>query len=143
MTVVVFDADARARLAALADALIPAGNGMPSASEAGVAGEWLDAVLTAEPGFAGPLAAVLEHADTADSVGALKKIETTDPGGWGTLTTVVAGAYFLNPEIAEKVGYPGRRAIPVDDGSEPDWLQDGLLDSVKSRGTIFRPTPGA
>jgi len=141
MTVVLFDADARGRLAALADALIPAGNGMPSASEAGVAGEWLDAVLTAEPGFAGPLAAVLERADVADPAGELRRIETTDPGGWGTLTTVVAGAYFLNPEIAERVGYPGRRAIPIDADAEPDWAQEGLLASVQSRGPVYRPTP--
>ena len=141
MTVVVFDAEARARLAALADALIPAGNGMPSASEAGVAGAWLDAVLEAEPGFTGPLAAVLEHADAADPAGELKRIETTDPGGWGTLTTVVAGAYFLNPDIARRVGYPGRRAIPIDADAEPDWAQDGLLDSVKARGPVYRPTP--
>ncbi len=141
MTVVVFDAEARARLAALADALIPAGNGMPSASEAGVAGEWLDAVLTAEPGFGGPLAAVLERADVADPAGELKRIESTDPGGWGALTTVVAGAYFLNPEIAERVGYPGRRAIPIDADAEPDWQQDGLLASVQSRGPVYRPTP--
>jgi len=86
---------------------------------------------------------VLEAADVADPAGELKRIETTDPAGWGTLTTVVAGAYFLNPEIAAKVGYPGRRAIPVDADAEPDWLQDGLLDSVKSRGPIYRPTPGA
>ena len=86
---------------------------------------------------------MLAEADVSDPAGALKRIETTDPNGWGTLTTVVAGAYFLNPAIAEKVGYPGRPAIPVDDGSEPDWLQDGLLDSVKSRGPIYRPTPGA
>jgi hypothetical protein len=141
MTVVLFDSEARARLAALADALIPAGNGMPSASEAGVAGEWLDAILTADPGFAGPLAAVLEHADVADPEGALRKIETTDPGGWGALTTVVAGAYFLNPEIAQRVGYPGRRAIPIDADAEPDWAQDGLLASVKARGPVYRPTP--
>lgn len=138
-----FDDEARARLAALADALIPAGEGMPSASEASVAGEWLDAIVAAEPSFGPALAAVLEAADVADPAGELRRIETTDPAGWGTLTTVVAGAYFLNPEIAEMVGYPGRRAIPVDAESEPDWLQDGLLDSVKSRGPIFRPTPGA
>jgi hypothetical protein len=138
-----FDAEARGRLAALADALIPAGDGMPSASEAGVAGEWLDAIVAAEPGFGPALAAVLEAADVADPAGELRRIETTDPAGWGTLTTVVAGAYFLNPEIAAKVGYPGRRAIPVDADPEPDWLQDGLLDSVKSRGRIYRPTPGA
>ena len=143
MTAVLFDAEARSRLAALADALIPAGDGMPSASEAGVAGEWLDAIVAAEPGFGPALASVLAEADVSDPAGELRRIETNDPAGWGTLTTVVAGAYFLNPEIAEKVGYPGRRAIPVDDGSEPDWLQDGLLDSVKSRGPVYRPTPGA
>jgi hypothetical protein len=137
----VFDAEARARLAALADALIPAGDGMPSASEAGVAGEWLDAVLAAEPGFGPALGAVLADADVADAAGELRRIESTDPDGWGTLTTVVAGAYFLNPAIAERVGYPGRRAIPIDADSDPDWLQDGLLDSVKSRGPIYRPTP--
>ncbi|HTE62313.1 MAG TPA: hypothetical protein VK631_18305 [Solirubrobacteraceae bacterium] len=136
-----FDADARARFAALADALIPAGEGMPSASEAGVAGEWLDAVLAAEPGFGPPLVALLAGADVADVAGELRRIETTDPGGWGTLTTVVAGAYFLNPSIAERVGYPGRRAIPVDVDASPDWLEDGLLDSVRSRGPIYRPTP--
>ena len=137
----VFDAEARARLAALADALIPAGDGMPSASEAGVAGEWLDAVLAAEPGFGPALSAVLADADVADAAGELRRIESTDPDGWGTLTTVVAGAYFLNPAIAERVGYPGRRAIPIDADSDPDWLQGGLLDSVKSRGPIYRPTP--
>ena len=138
-----FDTEARARLAALADALIPAGDGMPSASEAGVAGEWLDAVVAAEPGFGPALASVLDAADVSDPAGELRRIETTDPAGWGTLTTVVAGAYFLNPEIAAKVGYPGRRAIPVDADPNPDWLEDGLLDSVKARGPVYRPTPGA
>jgi hypothetical protein len=138
-----FDDEARARLAALADALIPAGDGMPSASEAGVAGEGLDAILAAEPGFGPALASVLEAADVADPTGELRRIETTDPAGWGTLTTVVAGAYFLDPAIAEAVGYPGRRAIPVDADPNPDWLEDGLLDSVKSRGPVYRPTPGA
>jgi hypothetical protein len=84
---------------------------------------------------------VLAGADVADAAGELRRIETTDPGGWGTLTTVVAGAYFLNPAIAAQVGYPGRRAIPVDVDASPDWLEDGLLDSVTSRGPIYRPTP--
>ena len=136
-----FDATERAKLAALADALIPAGDGMPSASEAGVAGEWLDAILAAEPGFGPPLASILEAADVSDPAGELRRIETTDEVGWGTLTTVVAGAYFLNPEIAAQVGYPGRRAIPVDREPGPDWLEDGLLDSVAARGPVYRPTP--
>jgi hypothetical protein len=134
------DQAARERLATLADALIPAGRGLPAAGRAGVAGEWLDAVLAAEPGFAAPLAHVLADVDVADPAGALRRIETTDPEGWGVLTTVVAGAYFLNPAIAAAVGYPGRRAIPIDNDA-PDWLEDGLLDSVKARGPVYRPTP--
>jgi hypothetical protein len=133
----------RARLAALADQLIPAADGMPSASEAGVAGEWLDAILVAEPAFGGALTAALASVDADDPAAALERIRTTDPGGWGTLTTVVAGAYFLNPEIAAKVGYPGRRRLPIDHSGTPDWEQDGLLDSVVSRGPIYRPTPPA
>lgn len=141
MSASLFDAEARARLAVLADALIPAGDGMPSASEAGVTGEWLDAIVAAEPGFGPALAAVLAEADVSDPEGELRRIQTTDHDGWGTLTTVVAGAYFLNPEIAAKVGYPGRRAIPIDADAVPDWEQDGLLESVKARGPIYRPTP--
>ena len=45
----------RELLGALADELIPAGSGMPSASGAGVAGEYLDAVLAARPDLAAPL----------------------------------------------------------------------------------------
>ena len=45
----------RAQLAAIADQLIPAGSGMPSASEADVHGRFLDEVLAARPDLAAPL----------------------------------------------------------------------------------------
>ena len=49
MATAVLDADARARLADLADVLIPAGINLPSASEADVHHEWIDRVLTVRP----------------------------------------------------------------------------------------------
>jgi hypothetical protein len=52
MSQITFDRDDRLKLAALADVLIPAGNEMPSASQAGVADSWLDAVLAARPDLA-------------------------------------------------------------------------------------------
>ena len=144
-----FDDEARSRLALLADQLIPAGDGMPSASEAGVAGEWLDAIVAAEPGFGPALASVLAEADVSDPAGALRRIETTDPNGWGTLTTVVAGAYFLNPAIAEQVGYPGRPAIPSTTGRSPTGSRTGCStrSSRAARSTARRrgpepPAPG-
>ena len=57
-----FDQNERALLVALADVLIPAADGMPSASQADAAGQWLDAVLTARPDLAGRLKDVLAKA---------------------------------------------------------------------------------
>jgi hypothetical protein len=122
----------RDRLAELADSLIPAEDGMPSASEAGAVGEWLDAVLAARPDFTEPLEAL------ADSTGPIATLPERDPAGWGALTASVVAAYFMNPEVCERVGYAGQRAIPFDPDA-PDYLD--LLESVAARPPVYRPTP--
>ena len=61
-----FNQKERALLAELADVLIPAAGGMPSASQADVAGKWLDAVLAARPDLAGRLSDVLATARDSD-----------------------------------------------------------------------------
>jgi hypothetical protein len=128
----------RARLGAIADELIPAGSGMPSASEAGVAGRYLDEVLAARPDLAAPLEAALAAVEGRDdAVAALRE----DAGAWGVITAVVPAAYFLNPAMREAIGYPGLESRPIDPDAAPDYLEDGLLDSVVSRGPVYRPTP--
>jgi len=128
----------RAQLGAIADELIPAGSGMPSASEAGVAGQYLDEVLAARPDLAAPLEAALASVEGADdAIAALR----ADAGAWGVITAVVPAAYFLNPDMRAAIGYPGLEARPIDPDAAPDYLQDGLLDSVVSRGPVYRPTP--
>ena len=116
----------RERLAELADALIPAEHGMPSASEAGAVGEWLDAVLAARPDFREPLAALAASN------------EPIDPAGSAVLTAAVVAAYYMNPDVCARVGYAGQRAIPFD----PDARDyEDLLESVKARPPVYRPTP--
>lgn len=128
----------RAQLGAIADELIPAGSGMPSASEAGVAGQYLDEVLAARPDLAEPLEAALASvAGRDDAVAALRE----DAGAWGVITAVVPAAYFLNPDMRAAIGYPGLEARPIDPDAAPDYLEDGLLDSVVARGPVYRPTP--
>ena len=131
----------RELLGALADQLIPAGSGMPSASEAGVAGEYLDAVLAARPDLAEPLERALESVEGLAPGAAIAQLRDTDAEGWGVLTAFVPGAYFLNPAIREAIGYPGIEARPIDPDAPPDYLEDGLLDSVIARGPVYRPTP--
>ena len=47
-------------------------------------------------------------------------------------------AYFLNPAMREAIGYPGLEARPIDPDAAPDYLADGLLDSVVARGPVYR-----
>ena len=129
----------RSLLAALADVLIPAGDKMPSASQASVAGEWLDHVLTARPDLAAGLKDVLEKSRGHDAADAVAALRTGDPAAFGVLSEVVPAAYFMNPHVREAIGYSGQGPRPID--PHPDYLDDGLLESVVSRGPIYRPTP--
>ena len=106
-------------LDALADQLIPGEDGMPSASEAGATGRWLDAVLAARPDLREPL----ERLDPEATIAALAE-------------SAIVAAYYFNPEVCERIGYQGQRALPL---GPPD--HEDLLDSVVARGPVYRPTP--
>jgi hypothetical protein len=135
-----FDQDDRARLAALADVLIPASGEMPSASLAEVAGRWLDAVLAARPDLADGLRDVLDKARDREPHEAVAAFRSNEPSAFEALAEVVAGAYFMNPDVQQAIGYSGQHPREID--PRPDYMEDGLLESVVRRGPIYRPTPG-
>ena len=128
----------RAILAALADVLIPAGGGMPAASEAAVAGEWLDAVLAARPDLVDPLRAILASAAGVPAGDAVERLR--EGGGFGVLAEIVPNAYYMNPAIRERIGYPLQQAVPIDPAADDDPEAQALIASVRGRGTIYRPT---
>ena len=134
-----FDPAQRAVLAGLADVLIPAGDGMPSASAATVAEEGLDQVLAAVPGLRASLADVLARAQGREPAEVVASLARTDPAAYGVLTEVVTAAYFMNPDVRKAVGYTGQGPSPLD--PRVDYMEDGLLESVIKRGRIYRPTP--
>lgn len=133
------DANERAVLAGLANVLIPAGEGFPSASAAGVAGEGLDQVLAVRPDLAAGLKKLLASATGRPAAEFVAELQTSDPASFGILAELVPGAYFLNPQVRARLGYHGQDAHPID--PRPDYLDDGLLQSVINRGPIYRPTP--
>jgi hypothetical protein len=159
--------DLRGRLAAVADALLPAAHGMPSASEVGVAGPQLDRVLAARPDLAAPLARALSAvappdvptdavADAAaplvaddprddlvdDPAAGLRALETADPEAHHALVLAIAGGYYLHEEVRRRIGYPGQRRRPPP-GGEPEYVRDGLLDAVVARGPVWRDPAAA
>ncbi len=135
-----FEANERARLAALADVLIPAGEGCLSASEAGVADAGLDQVLSFRPDLAAGLRQVLAAAANRPPAEAVDDLRQSDPACFGVLTEFVPAAYFLNAKVRAQLRYDGQGPWPID--PRPDYLGDGLLQSVIDRGPVYRPTPG-
>ncbi len=136
-----FDITERATLAGLADMLIPVGDGRMSASQARVSGEWLDQVLGVRPDLADGLKKILQLALGRAPEEAVAEFQKNDPAAFGTLAEVVAGAYFMNPRVRAALGYEGQTARPID--PSPDYLEEGLLQSVIDRGRIFRPSAKA
>lgn len=134
-----FDERARSTFAGLADTLIPAAGGMPSASQSGAAGEWLDAVLAARPDLSEPLLALVARVDGRDPATVIADLQANDPSAFGLLTEVVPNAYFMNPAVRELVGYPGQVGLDPDLAWPPDWLD--LLEPVIERGPIYRDPP--
>lgn len=134
-----FDQEERAMLSALADVMIPAAGGMPSASQADVAGQWLDAVLTARPDLEAGLKDVLNKSRDKTPNDVVTNLRVNDPGAFGVLAEIVPGAYFMNPHVQQAIGYTGQESRPMD--PRPDYMEDGLLESVIRRGTVYRPTP--
>jgi hypothetical protein len=123
-----FDDRARATFAGLADILIPAADGMPSASEAGAAGRWLDAVLVARPDLTEPLLAW--PGGWTAGPGGRRGAPRRRPGRVRPADRGRRTPLPMNPAVRELVGCRGRSADP--DQRPPDWLD--LLEPVIERG---------
>ena len=129
----------RSVLGALADVLIPVAEDFPSASGAGVAERGLDEVLCCRPELFDPLKRLVASANGRQPREFIDELKRNDPLTFGLFADFVGGAYFLNASVREKLGYGGQTVRPID--PRPDYLDDGLLQSVIDRGPIFRPTP--
>jgi len=129
----------RKRLGALADVLIPAAEGRLSASQADVSGSGLDQVLATCPEMAGGLREVLELAGQMDAEAAVAWLSENQRAAFFQLCEFAAGAYFLNPVVREAIGYAGQTARAID--PRPDYLDEGLLESVIQRAPVYRATP--
>ena len=127
----------RERLGALADVLVPAAAGMPSATEVSVPREGLDRVLAARPDLEPVLARVLAVAGEPRQV--LRRLQETDEEGFSALTLAVTGAYYTDPEVRRLIGYPGQQYRPDLVTLASDW-DEAALARVVARGAIYRST---
>jgi hypothetical protein len=132
--------EVRRRLALVADALIPAGRSMPAATDAGVPERGIDQVLAHRP----DLTAIVERvtADPLDGPEAaralVENLHRTDRAAFSELLEAVAAAYFLAPDVADRLGYRRRVELPI----ELDDDLDELVAPVIARGPAYRSADG-
>jgi hypothetical protein len=127
----------RERFAEVADVIIPPGEDMPSASQAGVPGEGIDRVLRHRPDLRDVIDMTLTWAP-ADIRPRLQTMEVSDPSRFAALLEAVSAAYFLDEDVSQRLGYRRREEVAI----VFDEDLDDLVTTVRSRGQAYRDAGG-
>ncbi len=121
----------------VADKLIPAAHGMPSA-RAVVDADRVGFVLRARPDLAEPLTSSLRPELGEDPDRRLEVLGRDEPDSLAALQLTIVGGYYTDRRVRELIGYPGQLAIDLPTGIVPPYLEEGLIDAVVSRGPVWR-----
>lgn len=132
----------RAAFAGIADVLIPAVEGMPSASSVDVHGKMLDHVLSLRPDLVENLLRGLDSVEGQNPQEAANTLNKTDAAALSAIGLAASAGYYMTPEVRALIGYPGQQSRPeTDPDATPEYVTNGMLQHVIARGPIFRPTP--
>ena len=127
----------RVILEAVADRLIPAAHGMPSAAEI-LTDDRLRFVLNARPDLLDPLRTALRP-QLGEDVGArLEVLGRDEPAILYVLQLVIVAGYYTDRGVRELIEYPGQMAIELRSWEYPAYLDEGLVDAVLARGPVWR-----
>jgi hypothetical protein len=137
--------DEMTALLRVADALIPASGPNPKASDAEQYVSFLQLALAARADvFDGVLAAATKLTGVPDGelLGALRQMWSEDKSSFDPLSAVVAGAYFMTPQVMELIGYPGQHRDPAPLDLAANEIGSGIMDPVLERGSIYVSAAG-
>ena len=129
----------------IADTLIPAAGPNPKASDAEQFLPYLELAFAARADvFDAVVKAVNDLADVGDDElrGALKQMWANDKFTFDPLSSIIAGAYFMTPQVKELIGYPGQHRYPAGLEDAANELETGILDPVLERGPIYISAAG-
>jgi hypothetical protein len=132
----------RAVLDAVGDLLVPELGDDPAFTRAPGIDAWLRRSLAARAEQFDLLTATLDGLGPADNGldGRLRSLHaagSAEDTRFALLSSVVAGAYLMVPEVRERIGYPGQHRDPAGIEEAADELGDGILDPVIDRGPIW------
>lgn len=129
-----------AALLRIADCLIPESGPNPRASAARDYLSYLQLALAARTDVFENLVAsarALGDVGTDDLWSALRQMWVDDRTAFDQLSAVLAGAYFMTPQVKELIGYPGQHRDAAGFEDFANELETGILDPVLERGHIY------
>ncbi|QIB33067.1 hypothetical protein [Ancylobacter pratisalsi] len=100
--------DERRVLARLADVLVPRSGDMPSASEVALCNAPIDRALASRPDLLPTVRALVARARDCHAHEFVREIEKDDPIALQALLQLIAGAYYMLPEVRAMLGYAGQ-----------------------------------
>jgi hypothetical protein len=127
----------RATLSAVADRLIPAAHGMPSAADT-LTDDRLRFVLNARPDLVESIHSALRPDLGDDPQTRLDVLGRDEPAALGALQLAIVAGYYTDKRVRELIGYPGQEAITIRTWELPPYLEEGLIDAVIARGPTWR-----
>lgn len=130
-------AEERALLATVADHLIPAAHGMPSASDV-LTDERLRFVLTSRPDLLDSIRLALRAGLAEDPAERVAALAQSDPAALGALQLAIVAGYYTDKDVRDRIGYPGQIALSIRSWEVPAYVEEGLIDNVLARGPVWR-----
>ncbi len=131
----------RQTFAGIADVLIPAAEGMPSATQVGAHQEILDRAVELRPDLRPAFFRGLNAVAGQDPTTAAEHLNSKDPEALGAIGTLASAGYYMLQEVRDLIGYPGQENRPITIEEEPAYVREGMLQEVIDRGPIYRRTP--
>ena len=133
----VLAAEERALLATIADHLIPAAHGMPSAADI-LTDDRLRFVFSARPDLVEPVRTALGAGLSGDAAERVAALQDRDPAALGALQLAIVAGYYTDKTVRDRIGYPGQVALTIRSWEVPPYVEEGLIDRVLARGPVWR-----
>ena len=122
----------------LADVIVPAGAGFPSASEAAVHTKWIDRGVKARPDLYEPLMGLARLCAHEPAAEVIDRLVQEDPEFIEPVIELVLACYYMAPKVRKLLGYRGQTATPILPGETDYYLRDDVLAPVAGRPTLWR-----
>lgn len=133
----VLTAEERALLVTIADHLIPAAHGMPSAADI-LTDDRLRFVFSARPDLVEPVRTALGAGLSGDPAERVAALQDRDPAALGALQLAIVAGYYTDKTVRDRIGYPGQIALTIRSWEVPPYVEEGLIDRVLARGSVWR-----